>query len=127
MNRIFLTTAVLLVALFALASCGDKDDHNEGGHDDGHSHSAEDGHDHADGHDHSDGDAHDHGAEKGSTDLAALTKAGIVNTKCPIMGDPVSTAYTTMHMGKKIGFCCEDCLPKWKALSDADKMKKLAK
>lgn len=53
--------------------------------------------------------------------------AEISNKRCPIMGNDVDpSAKTVMWNGKKIGFCCDDCLPKWNELSDEEKAAKLA-
>ena len=56
---------------------------------------------------------------------AALEAAGIVNKKCPIMDDDVDPEITVAYKGKKVAFCCEECIPKWSALSDAEKAVKL--
>ncbi|HTF87070.1 MAG TPA: c-type cytochrome domain-containing protein [Planctomycetota bacterium] len=32
-----------------------------------------------------------------------------VNSKCPVTGAPVKQAYTIVHEGKLIGFCCPEC------------------
>jgi hypothetical protein len=40
----------------------------------------------------------------------------IVNRKCPLKPDArVDTAQTVEYKGKIIGFCCSDCVDKWKA------------
>ena len=40
----------------------------------------------------------------------------IVNRKCPIKPDArVDTAQTLEYKGKVIGFCCSDCVDKWKS------------
>ncbi len=65
----------------------------------------------------------DHSPEKPGE--AALEAAGIVNKKCPIMDDDVDPEFTVAYKGKKVAFCCEDCIPKWNALSDAEKAAKL--
>ena len=49
-----------------------------------------------------------------------------VNVKCPIMGHAVKGTITTAWHGKTIGFCCPPCVPKWEALSEPQKAKKLA-
>lgn len=36
------------------------------------------------------------------------------NTTCPIMGDPIDKNVFTTYEGKKVYFCCEDCIPKFK-------------
>ena len=53
--------------------------------------------------------------------------SGPVNAHCPIMGHEVADdGGSTTWNGQSIAFCCEDCLPKWNALSDDDKATKLA-
>ena len=42
-----------------------------------------------------------------------------VNATCPITGKPVQAGVTFVHQGKTIGFCCGDCLAKFKASPDA--------
>ncbi|MDP6543182.1 MAG: hypothetical protein QGH60_04270 [Phycisphaerae bacterium] len=54
-----------------------------------------------------------------------------VNGKCPVMGGTFNQAKVAPELvrdfsGKKVGFCCAGCLPKWDALSDEDKTAKLA-
>lgn len=108
------TTTFLFIAVVMLAACGSEDDHatehkivphqekHEG------SHAAE-------------SNEHEHSA----VDENAIKAAGFINTKCPIMGDPVDPKFSTLHNGKKVGFCCDDCLPKWVALSESEKSEKL--
>ena len=38
---------------------------------------------------------------------------GIVNTECPIMGDPVDADYIITYRDYNIGFCCEICYGDW--------------
>lgn len=43
---------------------------------------------------------------------AALT---VANQYCAVMSDhKIDPAVTVAHDGKKIGFCCEDCIPEFK-------------
>ena len=56
----------------------------------------------------------------------------IINTHCPIMGNPVDKAETDPTMmkdwnGKKVAFCCPPCLEEWNELSDAEKAEKIAR
>ena len=45
-----------------------------------------------------------------------------VNAKCPIMGGTVDAeGELATYNGKKIGFCCPGCKPKWEAWSVAEK------
>jgi hypothetical protein len=59
-------------------------------------------------------------------------KVSFVNTNCPIMTasviDPakVTADLITEFKGEKIAFCCADCPEQWDALSDEDKIAKLA-
>lgn len=55
----------------------------------------------------------------------------VVNSVCPIGEDPIDSkaveaSLTRNWRGKKVGFCCEGCLPVWDEMSDADKEKALA-
>jgi hypothetical protein len=49
-----------------------------------------------------------------------------VNAKCPVMGGLVNMKghpenLTLMYKDQRIGFCCPMCLPKWDAMTDAEK------
>ena len=54
------------------------------------------------------------------------------NTKCPIMtGNTIDPAKVTPELtaefkGEKVAFCCAVCPEKWDALSEEDKIAKLA-
>lgn len=51
-----------------------------------------------------------------------------VNAVCPVGGHAVdATATTVEYKGQAVGFCCDDCAPKWAAMTDAQKDKALAK
>jgi YHS domain-containing protein len=43
----------------------------------------------------------------------------VVNKLCPVGKEDVDPKVTIDYKGKTIGFCCEDCIPKFKA--DPDK------
>ena len=50
-----------------------------------------------------------------------------VNAKCPVSGEEVpANATTVSYQGKTVGFCCDHCVAKWNAMSDAEKQQKLA-
>lgn len=50
-----------------------------------------------------------------------------VNAYCPIMlDDPVDPEVFTDYKGQRVGFCCKGCLPKWEALTNAQKDAALA-
>ena len=57
----------------------------------------------------------------------AGTAQAAMNTKCPVTGEAVDPASTAEFKGTKVGFCCDNCIPKWDKLSDADKQAKLDK
>ncbi len=42
---------------------------------------------------------------------------GVVNDVCPVMGNKISkdTPHTVEYKGRKIGFCCDDCVRAFKA------------
>lgn len=45
-----------------------------------------------------------------------------VNAYCAVMNvDPVDPSIVREWNGKRVGFCCKGCLPKWDAMSDAEK------
>ena len=71
----------------------------------------------------------------GATTQPAATQpvstVATVNAKCPLMGGKINPAKVSTDLvrefdGKKVGFCCAKCLPKWDKLSDDDKKAKLA-
>lgn len=50
-----------------------------------------------------------------------------INTQCLVSGEALDASSPTVdYMGKKVGFCCNNCIAKWDKLSDADKQAKLA-
>lgn len=62
--------------------------------------------------------------------MAQADDGKVVNARCPIMGnkldrDNVPESLTREWNGKKVGFCCAACPPKWDKLSDEEKQKKL--
>ena len=51
-----------------------------------------------------------------------------VNAYCAIvLDDPVNPEVFTDYKGQRVGFCCKGCVPKWNALTDAQKDAALAK
>ena len=53
---------------------------------------------------------------------------GVVNTKCPVMpSHEAGSKATTSYQGQTVGFCCAGCVPKWNAMTDAQKAEALAK
>ena len=57
----------------------------------------------------------------------AETTVATVNTQCPMMGKPVAAeGGTADYHGQTIGFCCGGCSDDFAALSDVEKVAKLA-
>ncbi len=44
-----------------------------------------------------------------------------------VLDDPVNPEVFTDYKGQRVGFCCKGCVPKWNALTDAQKDAALAK
>ena len=45
-----------------------------------------------------------------------------VNQYCAVnQNDPVDPALVADYKGQKVGFCCKGCIPKWNAMTDAQK------
>jgi hypothetical protein len=62
--------------------------------------------------------------------IAKPAEAGVVNTRCPVMGGKldranVPDALTVEFRGQKVGFCCAGCPAAWAKLPDAEKAAKL--
>lgn len=56
----------------------------------------------------------------------AMDKIKAINTVCPITGEPVDPEIATAKLGSKnVGFCCDDCVEKWKALGFEEQSQKL--
>lgn len=55
--------------------------------------------------------------------LGIEVKAAPINDKCPVSGEPVDPAHTSVYEGKVVGFCCGNCKKKF----DADPKKFAAK
>lgn len=53
-------------------------------------------------------------------------KTSALNTKCPISGEPVDPAVTTVTGGKTVAFCCGGCIGKWKKMSAEEQSRVLA-
>ena len=106
MTTRLLPLALLALGMFIAGGCGTSDEHDH----------SSDGHG-------TESHAHPQGAG-GAGDLAA---AGIINETCPIMGDDVDPSLTVGYQGKKVGFCCDQCVSEWNDLSDAEKAARLAR
>jgi YHS domain-containing protein len=56
----------------------------------------------------------DKAPDKPAASQPATQSAPIFNKKCPISGEDVDPkGKTVMYKGKKIGFCCDDCIEKF--------------
>ena len=110
----FFPVAMFALGCFLFWGCSADDNHSDDHQETSKTASGHGEHDHGD---------HEHG-KAGDADLAA---AGIINETCPIMeGDEeVDPEVTVDYQGKKVAFCCKKCVPKWNALSDAEKAEKL--
>ena len=53
-------------------------------------------------------------AEPAQTQAIAAAEA-IAQKTCPIMGNPINKKIFIEHNGKKVYFCCPDCIDKFKA------------
>jgi YHS domain-containing protein len=52
----------------------------------------------------------------GSARGGTTHEAGLINDTCPVMGGPVdkNTPYQTSYRGKKVGFCCAQCVSEFR-------------
>lgn len=65
---------------------------------------------------------------KQSGTSGSTASAVAVNAKCPIMGGTVDAdGELATFKGKKVGFCCPGCKPKWEAWTETKKMAFIAK
>lgn len=121
-----LTLAGLGLLLTAwLAGCDDSASH-EKGITEARTHTEEHGEHHADdahgAEDHHEAQGH-HGGHQHDTDRAhgdadSPAPADIDQKTCPVMGDPIDPDVLVEHEGRKIYFCCKDCIKKFKANPD---------
>ncbi len=56
-----------------------------------------------------------------NTQKDTSASAGMLNSKCPMTGEPVDTAATTDYQGGKVAFCCNGCKGKWEKKTDQEK------
>ncbi len=63
--------------------------------------------------------------DAGDESMCKEVKPGTVTTVnhyCVIMNDdPVDPAVVREHKGRRVGFCCNGCIGKWNAMSDAQR------
>ena len=68
----------------------------------------------------------------GGSGAAAEPQAKFVNTRCPMMKNPIKPdevpdKLTREFKGQKVAFCCPGCPDAWDKLTGAEKTAKLAK
>lgn len=56
-----------------------------------------------------------HEAADAHGDAHAQEAADIEQKTCPVMGDPIDPDVFAEYEGRKVYFCCEDCVKKFKA------------
>jgi len=56
---------------------------------------------------------HDHAAM--TNEATKAVAAAIEQTTCPVMGNPINKDIFIEYEGKKVYFCCPDCIEKFKA------------
>lgn len=59
------------------------------------------------------------------TSSPTASDPAILNTICPIQGEPIDPAITVDYEGKKVAFCCKECIPEWNKLTAAEKVANL--
>lgn len=62
-------------------------------------------------HDHS---GHDHGQTHTTSGSPSVQPATAKQTLCPIMGEEIDASVSVVHEGRKVYFCCEDCIDTFK-------------
>lgn len=63
----------------------------------------------------------------GDWSRSAATAPGMMNSTCLISGKPVGAGSpTATHHGKTYGLCCQGCVGKFNAMSDAEKAEHIA-
>jgi YHS domain-containing protein len=83
-------------------------------------------------HDHPDHSGHEHpppaqdgpARHDGRQDAKAEVAEGIAQKTCPVMGDPIDPEVFIEHEGRRIYFCCDFCIDKFKE-APADYLSKL--
>jgi len=54
-------------------------------------------------------------------------KVDTINRTCPLMDQAVDPEYVVTYKGKRVGLCCEECVPDWNELADEEKQKLVAR
>lgn len=62
-------------------------------------------------HDHS---GHDNGQAHATPGSASVQPATAKQTLCPVMGEEIDATVSVVHEGRKVFFCCEDCIDTFK-------------
>jgi YHS domain-containing protein len=58
---------------------------------------------------------HEHEATMDEPAKEAVTAAAVEQTTCPVMGNPINKQFVAEYKGKKVYFCCPECIEKFKA------------
>lgn len=62
-----------------------------------------------------------------SADAPKPAAAGMLNSKCPISGEPIDGKTAIDYKGGKVGFCCAGCIGEFKKESADQQAKQLEK
>ena len=95
---------VLVVLGVALVGCSDDGDHHPGSHDEGMG----------------SGEGHDMDALAGSGGMGMMHDGDAdappdgMNAICPVSGDDADAGIFAVHNGRKVAFCCDDCIETFK-------------
>jgi YHS domain-containing protein len=60
-------------------------------------------------------------------DAFVMQNATLLNTECPISGDPVDTKAVSLYNGFAVAFCCEKCQARFDKGTDSEKVATIAK
>lgn len=65
-------------------------------------------------------------ASNKATTMEAKPAPGMLNSKCPISGEPIDGKTSMDYKGGKVGFCCAGCVGEFKKESADQQAKQLA-
>lgn len=65
------------------------------------------------------------GSMQTPSSMPSMGAGDIINKKCPITGEDIDPKVTVDFNGKKVAFCCKDCIDKWNKLSADQKLAKI--
>src|SRR5690349_12006715 len=61
-----------------------------------------------------------------ATTTTAQAAPSVINSKCPVSGEPVDKDVSLSYKGQGVGFCCKACIGKWSEMPEADRDAKMA-